>query len=162
MGRKPCSKEEGLNRGAWTAIEDKILIDYIKLHGEGKWRTLPKAAVKEAIRKDDNFNVMDETALESESSDGSFALPSSVDEENKALSNFRMDFDVGEISNVSEGFASDLNQLCGYDFTDMNAEMCEYGKNDYVELEANNFNLDSDFGFLDAFLESNIEDLNVT
>ncbi|XVF43758.1 hypothetical protein PTKIN_Ptkin02bG0065900 [Pterospermum kingtungense] len=45
MGRKPCcSKEEGLNRGAWTATEDKILIDYIKAHGEGKWRSIPKAA----------------------------------------------------------------------------------------------------------------------
>lgn len=30
MGRKPCcSKEEGLNRGAWTAAEDKILTDHI-------------------------------------------------------------------------------------------------------------------------------------
>ncbi|XVF02695.1 hypothetical protein REPUB_Repub04eG0196600 [Reevesia pubescens] len=45
MGRKPCcSKEEGLNRGAWTAIEDQILIDYINSHGEGKWRSVPKAA----------------------------------------------------------------------------------------------------------------------
>ncbi|OMO60420.1 hypothetical protein CCACVL1_24154 [Corchorus capsularis] len=245
MGRKPCcSKEEGLNRGAWTAIEDQILIDYINLHGEGKWRTLPKAAglkrcgkscrlrwlnylrpdikrgnitldeedliirlhnllgnrwsliagrlpgrtdneiknywhsvlskrllsssqVKEANRNDDKINVIDaklehETALESESSDGSFTLPSS-DEEINASFNFRMDFEIGEISNGSEGFASDFTQLCGYDFTDMNAEICEYGKygkndcceamveNDYVELEANNFNLDSDFGFLDAF-----------
>lgn len=45
MGRSPCcSKEEGLNRGAWTAHEDKILTDYIKLHGEGKWRSIPKKA----------------------------------------------------------------------------------------------------------------------
>ncbi|XP_057503701.1 transcription factor MYB1-like [Actinidia eriantha] len=45
MGRRPCcSKEEGLNRGAWTAMEDKILRDYIKVHGEGKWRNLPKKA----------------------------------------------------------------------------------------------------------------------
>ncbi|XVE74811.1 hypothetical protein DITRI_Ditri12bG0048300 [Diplodiscus trichospermus] len=45
MGRRPCcSKEEGLNKGAWTATEDKILIDYIKAHGEGKWRSIPKAA----------------------------------------------------------------------------------------------------------------------
>ncbi|PON76943.1 MYB transcription factor [Trema orientale] len=47
MGRStPCSKE-GLNRGAWTAMEDKILTEYIKIHGEGKWRTLPgRAALK--------------------------------------------------------------------------------------------------------------------
>ncbi|XP_021280302.1 LOW QUALITY PROTEIN: myb-related protein 330-like [Herrania umbratica] len=45
MGRQPCcSKVEGLNRGAWTATEDKILIDYIKARGEGKWRSIPKAA----------------------------------------------------------------------------------------------------------------------
>ncbi|KAK9274683.1 hypothetical protein L1049_021934 [Liquidambar formosana] len=44
MGRSPCCSKEGLNRGAWTAIEDKILTDYIKLHGEGRWRNLPKKA----------------------------------------------------------------------------------------------------------------------
>ncbi|CAL5199192.1 unnamed protein product [Lathyrus oleraceus] len=44
MGRSPCCSKEGLNRGAWTAHEDKILTDYIKLHGEGKWRNLPKRA----------------------------------------------------------------------------------------------------------------------
>ncbi|KAL6000174.1 hypothetical protein ACLOJK_034852 [Asimina triloba] len=44
MGRSPCCAKEGLNRGAWTAIEDKILISYIKTHGEGKWRGLPKRA----------------------------------------------------------------------------------------------------------------------
>ncbi|KAF5748437.1 putative GHMYB10 [Tripterygium wilfordii] len=44
MGRSPCCSKEGLNKGAWTAIEDKILSDYIKLHGEGKWRNLPKNA----------------------------------------------------------------------------------------------------------------------
>jgi transcription factor MYB, plant len=44
MGRSPCCAKEGLNRGAWTAHEDKILSDYVKLHGEGKWRNLPKRA----------------------------------------------------------------------------------------------------------------------
>ncbi|XP_077230215.1 transcription factor MYB1-like [Tasmannia lanceolata] len=44
MGRKPCCAEEGLNRGAWSAREDKILTDYITKHGEGKWRDLPKRA----------------------------------------------------------------------------------------------------------------------
>ncbi|KAK2999344.1 hypothetical protein RJ639_024563, partial [Escallonia herrerae] len=33
MGRSPCCSKVGLNRGAWTAPEDKILTDYIKLHG---------------------------------------------------------------------------------------------------------------------------------
>ncbi|XWS20081.1 hypothetical protein CRYUN_Cryun31cG0070900 [Craigia yunnanensis] len=44
MGRSPCCFKEGLNRGAWTAMEDKILTDYIKIHGEGQWRNLPKRA----------------------------------------------------------------------------------------------------------------------
>ncbi|XVE97754.1 hypothetical protein REPUB_Repub03eG0046000 [Reevesia pubescens] len=44
MGRSPCCSKEGLNRGAWTAWEDKILAAYIKAHGEGKWRNLPKRA----------------------------------------------------------------------------------------------------------------------
>lgn len=44
MGRSPCCSKEGLNRGAWTALEDKILTSYIKAHGEGKWRNLPKRA----------------------------------------------------------------------------------------------------------------------
>ncbi|XP_022728866.1 transcription factor WER-like [Durio zibethinus] len=44
MGRKPCCSKEGLNRGAWNAIEDQILIDYIKANGEGKWGNIPKKA----------------------------------------------------------------------------------------------------------------------
>ncbi|CAB4272317.1 unnamed protein product [Prunus armeniaca] len=45
MGRSPCcSKDESLNRGAWTGMEDKILREYIRVHGEGKWRNLPKRA----------------------------------------------------------------------------------------------------------------------
>ncbi|KDP40708.1 hypothetical protein JCGZ_24707 [Jatropha curcas] len=44
MGRCPCCPKEGLNRGAWTAMEDKILTDYIQIQGEGKWRNLPKKA----------------------------------------------------------------------------------------------------------------------
>ncbi|KAJ0007641.1 hypothetical protein Pint_29072 [Pistacia integerrima] len=46
MGRSPCCAKEGLNRGAWTASEDKILTEYIKAHGEGKWRNVPKKAVE--------------------------------------------------------------------------------------------------------------------
>ncbi|XP_024959076.1 transcription repressor MYB6-like [Cynara cardunculus var. scolymus] len=41
MGKSPCCSKIGLNKGAWTASEDRILSDYIKLHGEGKWRQLP-------------------------------------------------------------------------------------------------------------------------
>ncbi|KAL5728621.1 hypothetical protein ACHQM5_001686 [Ranunculus cassubicifolius] len=44
MGRNPCCSKEGLNRGAWTSHEDKLLTDYIQLHGQGRWRELPKKA----------------------------------------------------------------------------------------------------------------------
>ncbi|WVZ11824.1 hypothetical protein V8G54_016354 [Vigna mungo] len=44
MGRSPCCSKEGLNRGAWTGHEDKILTEYITVHGEGRWRNLPKRA----------------------------------------------------------------------------------------------------------------------
>nr|WFS86382.1 R2R3-MYB TF proanthocyanidin/anthocyanin repressor [Cornus kousa] len=47
MGRRPCCSKEGLNRGAWTALEDQTLTDYVKLHGEGRWKNLPiKAGLK--------------------------------------------------------------------------------------------------------------------
>ncbi|GAB4827964.1 hypothetical protein Ancab_034849 [Ancistrocladus abbreviatus] len=42
--RKPCCEKEGINKGAWSKQEDQKLIDYIKTHGEGCWRSLPKAA----------------------------------------------------------------------------------------------------------------------
>lgn len=44
MGRKPCCAKEGVNRGAWTPKEDRILTTYINIHGEGKWRSLPQNA----------------------------------------------------------------------------------------------------------------------
>ncbi|CAA7401272.1 unnamed protein product [Spirodela intermedia] len=44
MGRSPCCSEEGLNRGTWMAEEDEILARYVRVHGEGNWRSLPKRA----------------------------------------------------------------------------------------------------------------------
>lgn len=37
------------NKGAWSREEDKKLIDYIRTHGEGCWRSLPKAAGKKNL-----------------------------------------------------------------------------------------------------------------
>ncbi|KAK1315169.1 Transcription factor MYB3 [Acorus calamus] len=54
MGRKPCCTGEGLNKGSWTAEEDKILISYINAHGEGKWRNLPKRAAGRLPGRTDN------------------------------------------------------------------------------------------------------------
>ncbi|KMT18637.1 hypothetical protein BVRB_2g027660 [Beta vulgaris subsp. vulgaris] len=42
--RKPCCNQDGRNKGAWSKQEDQKLVDYIKLHGEGCWHSLPKAA----------------------------------------------------------------------------------------------------------------------
>ncbi|KAF7840192.1 myb-related protein 308-like [Senna tora] len=44
MGRSPCCEKEHTNKGAWTKEEDQRLISYINQHGEGCWRSLPKAA----------------------------------------------------------------------------------------------------------------------
>ncbi|GLJ29134.1 hypothetical protein SUGI_0574400 [Cryptomeria japonica] len=45
MGRTPCcEKNSGLKKGPWTPDEDQKLIEYIKRHGYGSWRALPKRA----------------------------------------------------------------------------------------------------------------------
>lgn len=44
MGRSPCCEKAHTNKGAWTKEEDERLIAYIRTHGEGCWRSLPKAA----------------------------------------------------------------------------------------------------------------------
>ncbi|CAL0334198.1 unnamed protein product [Lupinus luteus] len=44
MGRSPCCEKAHTNKGAWTKEEDDRLISYIHAHGEGSWRSLPKAA----------------------------------------------------------------------------------------------------------------------
>ncbi|KAJ9141060.1 hypothetical protein P3X46_031640 [Hevea brasiliensis] len=36
------SSKEGYNRAAWTALEDKMLMDYVSMHGEGKWDRVAK------------------------------------------------------------------------------------------------------------------------
>ncbi|KAJ6373391.1 hypothetical protein OIU76_027684 [Salix suchowensis] len=40
MGRKTECSKDGLNKGAWTPVEDKMLLDYLKIHGEGKWTNI--------------------------------------------------------------------------------------------------------------------------
>ncbi|PKA62986.1 Myb-related protein P [Apostasia shenzhenica] len=44
MGRAPCCEKIGLKKGRWTKEEDELLVSYIKAHGEGSWRSLPKKA----------------------------------------------------------------------------------------------------------------------
>ncbi|XP_028807064.1 transcription factor WER-like [Neltuma alba] len=42
MGRIRSRSNEGQKREAWTAQEDRILAAYIRAHGEGKWKNIPK------------------------------------------------------------------------------------------------------------------------
>jgi transcription factor MYB, plant len=49
MGRSPCCEQAHTNKGAWTKEEDQRLVAYIKAHGEGCWRSLPKAAGNQTI-----------------------------------------------------------------------------------------------------------------
>nr|TKS01915.1 hypothetical protein D5086_0000168430 [Populus alba] len=42
MGRKPRCSADGMNKGAWTPPEDEMLVDYVKIHGEGKWSNIVK------------------------------------------------------------------------------------------------------------------------
>ncbi|MQL99125.1 hypothetical protein Taro_031851 [Colocasia esculenta] len=38
------NKLEKVNKGAWTAEEDQKLVDYVRVHGDRKWRALPTKA----------------------------------------------------------------------------------------------------------------------
>ncbi|XP_068649593.1 transcription factor MYB53-like [Aristolochia californica] len=44
MGRSPCCDINGLKKGPWTPEEDEKLVEYIRQHGHGSWRALPKLA----------------------------------------------------------------------------------------------------------------------
>ena len=46
MGRSPCCDKNGVKKGPRTSEEDQKLIDYIRFHGPGNWRILPKNAGK--------------------------------------------------------------------------------------------------------------------
>ncbi|KAL6226765.1 hypothetical protein ACLB2K_000726 [Fragaria x ananassa] len=44
MGRKPCSNENSVNRGVWSAEEDEALKRYIRTHGPCKWKEVSRRA----------------------------------------------------------------------------------------------------------------------
>lgn len=37
-------EEEGWRKGPWTAEEDRLLIEYVRLHGEGRWNSVARLA----------------------------------------------------------------------------------------------------------------------
>lgn len=46
MGRSPSFADVGLIRGAWSMQEDEVLINYIRVHGEGNWKSLAQKSGK--------------------------------------------------------------------------------------------------------------------
>ncbi|WOH01854.1 hypothetical protein DCAR_0521240 [Daucus carota subsp. sativus] len=44
MGRRPCCDNIGLNKGAWTAEEDKKLVNFVLTNYKCSWRDVPKHA----------------------------------------------------------------------------------------------------------------------
>ncbi|KAM5547268.1 transcription factor MYB8 [Rosa sericea] len=44
MVRKPCCNKDSVNKGAWSAEEDELLIRYMRTHGICKWRDIPQGA----------------------------------------------------------------------------------------------------------------------
>lgn len=43
MGRGVI-EEEVWRKGPWTAEEDRLLIEYVKVHGEGRWNSVARLA----------------------------------------------------------------------------------------------------------------------
>lgn len=37
-------EEEGWRKGPWTAEEDRLLIEYVRVHGEGRWNSVAQLA----------------------------------------------------------------------------------------------------------------------
>lgn len=37
-------EEEIWRKGPWTAEEDRLLIEYVRLHGEGRWNSVARLA----------------------------------------------------------------------------------------------------------------------
>ncbi|KAF4351603.1 hypothetical protein F8388_003256 [Cannabis sativa] len=37
-------EEEGWRKGPWTSEEDRLLIEYVRLHGEGRWNSVARLA----------------------------------------------------------------------------------------------------------------------
>lgn len=44
MGRGGVMEEEVWRKGPWTAEEDRLLVEYVRLHGEGRWNSVSRLA----------------------------------------------------------------------------------------------------------------------
>nr|WRO64648.1 MYB transcription factor protein [Rosa persica] len=122
MGIRPCCSKEGVNKGPWTAEEDKMLADHIKAHGEQKWSSIPKQTAKN-MRPSDEAKVEEDhrrdSRVESESSEGSLfshsSTTSTTTEEDS--SHILMDFYTREIT-LSEFLDTDFTKFSSMISTD--------------------------------------------
>ncbi|KAK6254653.1 hypothetical protein SCA6_015958 [Theobroma cacao] len=48
--------EEGWRKGPWTAEEDRLLIEYVRVHGEGRWNSVARLAGTCLLRKMETTN----------------------------------------------------------------------------------------------------------
>ncbi|KNA14469.1 hypothetical protein SOVF_107270 isoform A [Spinacia oleracea] len=44
MAAWSCVQHQGWRKGPWTPEEDKLLIEYVNLHGEGRWSSVSRSA----------------------------------------------------------------------------------------------------------------------
>ncbi|KAK4403589.1 Transcription factor [Sesamum angolense] len=64
-GKKACCEKEGLRRGAWSAEEDKILVDFITQNGHSTWRNLLNLLVSSGVERAVGFaglTIFDQTS----------------------------------------------------------------------------------------------------
>ncbi|KAF2304091.1 hypothetical protein GH714_027093 [Hevea brasiliensis] len=107
MGRRPCcAKDAGLNRGAWTAHEDKLLADYIQVHGDGKWRDLPQKAVPSLASRENNDDPKN-LLMNFEMGDGDHQLFMLEPADAHAFANFEFSYDLnyGNKNNNGDDFS---------------------------------------------------------
>lgn len=44
-------EDEGWRKGPWTGEEDRLLMEYVRLHGEGRWNSVARFAGKQKNKK---------------------------------------------------------------------------------------------------------------
>ncbi|KAH1229015.1 Transcription factor MYB2 [Glycine max] len=61
MGRGVI-EEQVWRKGPWTAEEDKLLVEYVRLHGEGRWNSVARLATN---KNSEYFDILTLTVARS-------------------------------------------------------------------------------------------------
>ncbi|KAH1210104.1 Transcription factor MYB2 [Glycine max] len=61
MGRGVI-EEQVWRKGPWTAEEDRLLVEYVRLHGEGRWNSVTRLATN---KNSEYFNILTLTVARS-------------------------------------------------------------------------------------------------